>query len=588
MSAINEYVAKIPEIYQRIYRHPEYDDKSSRVCDDREKLIVDIVRQYQEATGEKAVRVIDIGCAQGYYCFKLAELGCSVCGIDFNESNIDLCRALNEESGSGVDFQCVSLSDSYVEMMAEFDIVILLNVVHHITYEKGFLHAKNIIELLSHKTKILLSELALKEEPVYWSASLPDLWEHWVDGFLFFRTVDYFQTHLSSVVRPFIFCSNQYVLCNKKLFSFKEVQTKAFKDGIFFPFKKIYHDKDILIKYSRKSGANNSLEIYNEFAQELDILQSVKATFFPAVVEFEKNDSFIISVFKINRGVLLYDLLKEKMAPQNKDRIIMDILDNLVELESLGLYHNDLRSWNIVVTDGGHAFLIDIGAISKERRDCASFWFGGGFVSVYDGFMTFVFDLLNDNVYPELKTMGSYFIQRRYLDESLPVKYIPFFLSVASMNDSEQSFVVISQLFQEIIIKGKNEMKPGYEFSIIRNQLNKLENDYYQMRKDVYNEKTKLAQVQDVVGQKLQLILDGQQEQTHGLQEQTHGLQEQTNALNRQLAQVEERARNEMIRAERAEHKIQTLYGTISWKVTIPLRVPVKAIKYILKRYRKR
>ena len=72
---IKDLVSKLPEIYQTIYGHPEY--KTSRNCDHRLNYITDIVKAYQEKnkekTGKTNVKVLDIGCAQGYYSLHLAD-----------------------------------------------------------------------------------------------------------------------------------------------------------------------------------------------------------------------------------------------------------------------------------------------------------------------------------------------------------------------------------------------------------------------------------------------------------------------------------------------------------------------------------
>jgi O-antigen chain-terminating methyltransferase len=39
-------------------------------------------------------------------------------------------------------------------------------------------------------------------------------------------------------------------------------------------------------------------------------------------------------------------------------------------LESAGLYHDDIRTWNVLIGPDDRASLIDFGAISPARRDC--------------------------------------------------------------------------------------------------------------------------------------------------------------------------------------------------------------------------
>ena len=79
---LNSLVACIPEQYQDIYGHPEFNGSSSRGCAERETWVRKIICEIQEKTGKKNLRVLDLGCAQGYYSFIASELGCSVLGVD--------------------------------------------------------------------------------------------------------------------------------------------------------------------------------------------------------------------------------------------------------------------------------------------------------------------------------------------------------------------------------------------------------------------------------------------------------------------------------------------------------------------------
>ena len=68
-------------------------------------------------------------------------------------------------------------------------------------------------------------------------------------------------------------------------------------------------------------------------------------------------------------GKLLLDLMRDG-ARFDADTVLHDVLNQLVVLEAAGLYHNDLRPWNVLVARDGHASLIDYGAISPDPGDC--------------------------------------------------------------------------------------------------------------------------------------------------------------------------------------------------------------------------
>ena len=83
---------KIPEIYQPIFGHPELSTRYSRDCSDRLPAIKQIYAALA-AKLDRSLRVLDLGCAQGYFSLHLAEMGATVYGIDFERVSIDVCNA---------------------------------------------------------------------------------------------------------------------------------------------------------------------------------------------------------------------------------------------------------------------------------------------------------------------------------------------------------------------------------------------------------------------------------------------------------------------------------------------------------------
>ncbi|WP_261370573.1 class I SAM-dependent methyltransferase [Xanthomonas citri] len=73
-SSIADLVAALPEKYQPIFGHPEISDGSSRGCEDRLEVILDVVDHLRTALG-RPIRVLDLGCAQGYFSLNLAARG---------------------------------------------------------------------------------------------------------------------------------------------------------------------------------------------------------------------------------------------------------------------------------------------------------------------------------------------------------------------------------------------------------------------------------------------------------------------------------------------------------------------------------
>jgi len=360
---IKDLVSKLPEIYQTIYNHPEY--KTSRNCDHRLNYITDIIKAYQAKIGKTNLKVLDIGCAQGYYSLHLAAMGCRVTGVDFNRANINLCKGLADETGLSVKFICDEVGTAFI--YEKYDIILGLSVFHHVAL-KSFNHAKSVFKIACSIAEIVISEMAVKQEGLYWAENLPEDYADWFKEQKFYKEIAFTNTHLGSVKRPFVVSSNKWFICQNRLYEIDEAFNKSYAGGIELPYKNLYYCGDYLCKVAHKSKLNigHSEYMYNEVVNEAKILSGGDISFLPKLDCSEITDNYAMTVQKIDRGILLCDLLKQRIKVG--DIVLYDVLDNLIELESKGLYHSDIRAWNIVIKD--KAFLIDAGAIRHENKDC--------------------------------------------------------------------------------------------------------------------------------------------------------------------------------------------------------------------------
>lgn len=528
---IHQYVSALPEIYQKIWGHPEFDG-SSRFCDDRWSHIEEIVRSLQKISGKKNLQVLDLGCAQGYFCFALQELGCQVTGIDFLKENIEICEALKAENGLQCTFKNEKLTREFVEGLKEYDIVLCLSLIHHVCHEHGFEYARSVFEALANKAKIVVTELALKQEPCYWNQNLPQNYEQWFLNVAFFNEVAFFSTHLSEVQRPCIVFSNHLFYCGKAFYEFKSWKKKSYGIKPEDNNRRYYMSETKLMKLVRNTAA-----FIEEVRNEVSFLHSNESLdFLPRVLTSERTSKGILAVYEIKKGKLLMDAMADG-DELDYEKIFVDLLDECVALEEKGFYHGDLRIWNVCVKDG-KAFLIDFGNIQTENEDRVARLFNPSFdFSVYDAFLSLVYDVLTHKNYDSIR-YGFYNLSTFFDFDKLGARYATFFKSCLLIAEDQLNFREIRTIFEDVVIK-------GIERHFSENELFKL---LYLLLKRSASEN---------------LSLENFAIQKHNLNKEVQELINQTRRSDcqlRQLAsQVEELARQQQNQEQRVQEVVHEL-----------------------------
>lgn len=455
MSQIKEIVENLSYPYQPIFNHPELDKNISRECIDRENIIFDIIKNYKEQTNKQTIKVLDLGCSQGYFCLKSASLGYDAHGVDILQENIDCCQELAKENNFNIKFEVDALSPSFVEKIKneKYDVVLALSVLHHVSNEFGFKQAQHILNELSLISDLVICEMALKEEPVIhdWKKHLPEKYDKWYDDISFYKKVGLIKTHLSNIKRPLILSSNKYFLFDNNFYKIDEYKNKSFDSQAKAndAGRRFYFSNDLLLKFYKKDDEDTLNEIKNEI---IILSENRNISFFPKLIKVEENEHDIYIMQKINKGTLLWDLLRDKQNKIDKNAIILNILDNLVELEEQGLFHNDIRSWNICVDKNKSAFLIDPGSISTSMEDAINKYnpYGDYKFNVYNAFTTFVYDLLLCNLYMHSNCVQ---ITCLYNFNKIPKAYSHFMKK--SLVDENITFSKIKNLFKDYVIGSK-------------------------------------------------------------------------------------------------------------------------------------
>lgn len=365
-------VEALPEAYQPIYGNPEFDTQASRPCQDRLQLISLIHDQLTIQLG-RPLKVLDLGCAQGYFSLHLAERGATVIGIDRLKANIELCQHLAAaHTGLSVQFRVGSVEDTLERLEPHgADLVLGLSVLHHLCAEKGADTTRSMLKALSNKIKIGLFEVAVKEEPVTWASAQPETPDWLYQDFAFLACVGEFNTHLSEHKRPLYFASNTCWFACNTITHFHHWTPLAHElDRLGHDRGRRYFESNSqlmkLFRFHGKHGEWNRKELEREiaFLSRADIA----GLGYPKILDYKlgKIEGWVLRE-RIPGQLLSTALLGDK--PPDPGTVVQALLPQLCELELRNLFHEDLRVWNVLISTDGRIILIDYGSITSERTD---------------------------------------------------------------------------------------------------------------------------------------------------------------------------------------------------------------------------
>lgn len=101
-----------------------------------------VLSQSLDFTGK---RVLDIGCAEGYFCHKAVHAGASrAVGVDSRLGTLLAAHFLSKEQGVKIDFRLGVFPK--LQHLGTFDVILCLSVLHHLV------STKNIWNVLSNKS----------------------------------------------------------------------------------------------------------------------------------------------------------------------------------------------------------------------------------------------------------------------------------------------------------------------------------------------------------------------------------------------------------------------------------------------------
>ena len=119
--------------------------------------------------------VLDLGCSNGFFCYKLAQAGARTQGVDKNAEVLGVNQRIAEHFGWDATFQAADIDLGYVEALDHYDVILFYSVLHHIfnhTDKDQVEACRAIIHALSRKCDTLYFEIGQSGEPFGWSRKL--------------------------------------------------------------------------------------------------------------------------------------------------------------------------------------------------------------------------------------------------------------------------------------------------------------------------------------------------------------------------------------------------------------------------------
>jgi SAM-dependent methyltransferase len=375
-ASLEALVKELPEVYQPIYGAPEIG--ASRGDEDRVAVLIDHITRLSKSVG-RTLRILDLGSAQGYLSFRMAELGHEVTGVESLGINVAVARAIQDRHPAlAVSFVEGDLSDALQTIdLGSYDVVVAFSVLHHVAHRDGHDVAARLVADLCASIPHGLFEMALPSEPLFWAEALPADPRVTLAPYPFIREIGQTRTHLSDVGRPMFFCSNTFALVNGELVPILSYTSRPHADAnpLLGGMHRYYTLPIGIAKIAARfeDGPDEGLldNLKAELRQEAEVLGTLgrAKVDVPELLEFADGSSEAILVRTTYPGVLLSEAVTS-LQDGERAGVTTQVLGALADLEERGLYHRDLRLWNIIY-DGAtsQAHLIDYGAIASSPDD---------------------------------------------------------------------------------------------------------------------------------------------------------------------------------------------------------------------------
>ena len=262
-------------------------------------------------------------------------------------------------------------------------------------------------------------------------------------------------------------------------------------------------------------------------------------------------------------GQLLLELLENK-ADLDRMSVLRSVLEQLAVLEAAGLYHNDVRAWNILIEPDGATILLDAGSISSDQQDCV--WPENIFLS----FFIFVHELLTGEIAPtdslRLHRMTPYSLPSPYRDWAASiwrysVEEWSFALMLDRLSFADEQDVVLNRPLGEWI--GAIDLALEGQVECLR-YLRPLAEEGGEIAEDLLEAVDRMEQAVQVIEEKTCRVMADEEARRAQAEGQAETAEERAVFSEARSQQSVRMALNEATRANQAEQRTQQLETDLS------------------------
>jgi 2-polyprenyl-3-methyl-5-hydroxy-6-metoxy-1,4-benzoquinol methylase len=357
---------------QPIYGVPGtfFSTKSEMSCSERAK----IVEKYFNGNVNN-IRILDTASSLGYFCFYLADRGAFTEGWDSLELNVYVANLTKEINGiSTTRFFCRRFDADSIKYIScdYYDCVLLFDVLHQTAQQYGLEYSRQLIKSLADKIPVLIVEFKKPKKEIEYGQT-GNMQNNDLDFFSIL--VDYkidklgeFTIPDSDTVDSIYAVSQKYIDVNNHKYLISETLYHAHKDlTLPMPQRRFYLSNSFFIKQYFLNNPENFKQIINEI-NILHLLENTKISNITRLIDYELEKNSVTLVLNRINGSLLYEVL-DRLSELDKLNICHKILAILCDLELLKIFHNDIRSWNIIIDSQSEPHIFDFGLSSFFERE---------------------------------------------------------------------------------------------------------------------------------------------------------------------------------------------------------------------------